>query len=446
MAIERGKVITVERGGGRPSAGQGLLKSMAVVWDHWRSSFRKNQGFGDIRGTFTVQYPEERLTLPQTYRNMPILLYDDATGHELCTSCFQCQRICPPQVIHMTQAKDPATGKAVPAVTEFVIEYDACMSCGFCAEVCPFDAIKMDHAFELSTADHPSLTVHKEALNRPISYYAEIAPDLWAEARDGALKKLQGNIKRRPDVIGMAPQLAEKIAARRRELAAAGETRGQGDKGAGVAPAPVQARALTPEEKAAKLAAIRAKNAAAAPVDAPAPAAEAAPADEKAAKLAAIRAANAAKKAGEGAPAAGAAEAAPADEKAAKLAAIRAANAAKKAGGQGEAALTTTDSEGRVAPAPEAQAAAAAEAPEAAAASPEALVDPASEIPSPATRAEVATPEAATAGAAPPVPPPNTAPADDKAARLAAIRAANAAKKAAEQGGDGGARGGEGGQ
>lgn len=263
VQIERGSVVTVERGSrGRRVPGVGLLDSMVVVWKHWRASFRKNRDFSDIHGTFTVEYPEEPTRLPEAYRNMPILLYDDDTGHELCTSCFQCQRICPPQVIHMTQSKDPSTGKAVPAVAEFVIEYDACMSCGFCAEVCPFDAIKMDHAFELSTADHPSLTIHKAELNRPVSYYAGIAPTMWAEVRDGAMKKLQGNIKRRPDLIGMAPNLVEKLAARRRELAAAAAAAPPPPAAPAATPAPAEARKLTPEEKAARLAAIKAANAA----------------------------------------------------------------------------------------------------------------------------------------------------------------------------------------
>ncbi|HMQ35702.1 MAG TPA: 4Fe-4S binding protein, partial [Chloroflexaceae bacterium] len=311
--IQRGEVVEVERGARRRRVpGGGLLEGMVVVWKHFQESFRKNRDFGDIHGTFTMEYPEEQPRLPETYRNMPILLYDEATGHELCTSCFQCQRICPPQVIHMTQAKDPATGKAVPAVAEFVIEYDACMSCGFCAEVCPFDAIKMDHAFELSTADHPSLTVHKEELNRPIAYYEGIAPTLWAEARDGAMKKLQGNIKRRPDVLGMAPQLTEKIAARRRELAEAAAAAPVPPPAAAATPAPAGAGAapggrLTPEEKAAKLAAIKAANAAGkgaatSPPDAPTAEAAAAPADEKAARLAAIRAKNAAGRGGATSP------------------------------------------------------------------------------------------------------------------------------------------------
>uniref|UniRef100_UPI00101C7C4A 4Fe-4S dicluster domain-containing protein n=1 Tax=Candidatus Chloroploca sp. Khr17 TaxID=2496869 RepID=UPI00101C7C4A len=264
ITIQRGEVVEVARGSQRRRAvpGMGLLDSLGVVWKHWRESFRQNRDFSDIHGTFTEQYPDERPNLPEAYRNMPILLFDDETGHEFCTSCFQCQRICPPQVIHMTQAKDPTTGKAVPSVAEFIIEYDACMSCGFCAEVCPFDAIKMDHHFELSTADHASLTVYKQELNRPVSYYQSIAPTLWEEAKAGAYKKLQGNIKRRPDVIGIAPHLVDRIAARRAELAAAAAAAPPPTAPAAPPAAPpAEARKLTPEEKAAKLAAIKAANA-----------------------------------------------------------------------------------------------------------------------------------------------------------------------------------------
>ncbi len=312
MDIQRGNIIVMDRRKGKLRAGQGLLQGLKVVWDHWAASFRKNESFTQIHGTFTVEYPDERTQLPQAYRNMPVLLYDDETGHELCTGCYQCSRICPPQVIHITQAKDPVTGKMVPAAAEFIIEYDACMSCGFCAEVCPFNSIKMDHVFELSTADHAGLTVRKEQLNRPISYYASIAPDLWEEVKAGAMKKLQGSIKRRPGVIGLAPALTEKIAARRRELAAA-----EAAAPASAVPAAAAAPAakLTPEEKAAKLAAMKAANAAkAAGAEAPAAAApaELSPADAKAAKLAAIKAANAAKAAGAQAPARPAGRASPA--------------------------------------------------------------------------------------------------------------------------------------
>ncbi len=367
---QHGSVIVMDRRRGKLRAGQGLLQGLRVVWDHWAGSFRKNDNFSKIHGTFTVEYPEERLPMPQAYRNMPVLLFDDESGHELCTGCYQCQRICPPQVIHITQAKDPVTGKMVPAATEFIIEYDACMSCGFCAEVCPFDSIKMDHVYELSTANRASLTMRKAQLNRSISYYTGIAPGLWAEVQAGAMKKLQGSIKRRPDVIGLAASLTEKIKARRLELAAAAAAAPAAAAVSAPAAPAAPAAKLTPEEKAAKLAAMKAANAnkGAAPAPAEAPVALS-PADAKAAKLAAIKAANASKGAAP-APAEAPVALSPADAKAAKLAAIKAANAAKQA----EAAPVSVE----------------------------------------------------TAVA--------TAPLDAKAARLAAIKAANAAKLAAEQG------------
>ncbi|MCS6841382.1 MAG: 4Fe-4S binding protein [Roseiflexus sp.] len=374
----RGKVYVIDRGRTTLRAGQGLLTGLEVVFRHFRDALtRKLERPSQQTGVFTVQYPEERLKLPEAFRNFPILLYDDETGQELCTSCFQCQRICPPQVIHMTQARDPATGKPVPAVAEFLIEYDACMSCGLCAEVCPFDAIKMDHEFEYSTDVHGGLTLNKEALNRPISYYEKIAPTFWAEVKDSAMKKLQGNMKRRPDLIGVAPQMIEKIKAKRAEAAAQAP-----------APAPAAPEAA-PVDKAARLAAARARAAEKAAEAVPEPATDSAPTD-KAARLAAIRAANAAKKAAAEGAALAADAAPPASgmpaDKAARLAAIRAANAAKKAAAEGAA--------------------------------------PAADAAPPVVESAAPAADAA--------PPASSMPAD-KAARLAAIRAANAAKKAAAQ-------------
>src|ERR1700752_2113730 len=128
MTVEfaRGKSYVVDRGKPKLRAGQGMLAGLDVVIKHFRHAFtRKIETPADTTGVFTVQYPEERLGLPEAFPNSPILLYDDATGHELFTSFFQCERICPPQVIHMAQATDPTTGKPIPAVTEFMIEYDA---------------------------------------------------------------------------------------------------------------------------------------------------------------------------------------------------------------------------------------------------------------------------------------------------------------------------------
>ena len=256
-------VFVVERNDADFRAGQGMTKGLGIVFRKFRKALfgKPNSDRADTEGQFNVQYPEERLVLPEAYRNMPILLYDDATGHELCTSCFQCERICPPQVIHITQAKDPATGKPVPAAANFVLEYDTCMSCGYCAEVCPFDAIKMDHDFELSTGNHPELDVNYDRLLRPISYYEAIAPTMWSDVKEQAMKKLQNNIKRRPGAIGR--DHGQKVKGGAAVAVAATPVAGAAPAATAKPRGPVAAIGKNmPEEKVAKLISIRAANAA----------------------------------------------------------------------------------------------------------------------------------------------------------------------------------------
>jgi len=132
------------------------------------------------RGIFTVQYPEEKLTLPEEFRFLPFLIYDvDEAGHQhdRCTSCGICAKVCPPQCIWIERANDPITGRPVPEPVEFYIDVDICMNCGLCAEYCPFDAIKMDHDYELATFDRMSHHIFDKArLSQPASYYASIRP------------------------------------------------------------------------------------------------------------------------------------------------------------------------------------------------------------------------------------------------------------------------------
>jgi NADH-quinone oxidoreductase subunit I len=106
----------------------------------------------------TVQYPEERLPLPEASRVFPFLLYDgtDPEAGLRCVACQICEKECPPRCIHIEKSKDKKpdfVGKpqAYPAV--FNIDVSVCMSCQICVEVCPFDAIRMDKQFELSTTD-----------------------------------------------------------------------------------------------------------------------------------------------------------------------------------------------------------------------------------------------------------------------------------------------------
>jgi NADH-quinone oxidoreductase subunit I len=138
----------------------------------------------DTRGIFTIQYPEEKLPVPEEFRYIPFLLYEEGENGEIkerCTSCGICAKVCPPQCIWIVRTSDPKTKRPVPAPKEFYIDIDVCMNCGFCAEYCPFDAIKMDHDYELSVYDRLDKNIYdKEKLMKPVSYYSSIRPTNYA--------------------------------------------------------------------------------------------------------------------------------------------------------------------------------------------------------------------------------------------------------------------------
>lgn len=134
----------------------------------------------DMRGAFTIQYPEEKLPVPEEFRFIPFLVYEegpDGERKDRCTSCGICAKVCPPQCIWIVRTNDPVTGRPVPAPAEFYIDVDICMNCGLCAEYCPFDAIKMSHDYELAVYDRFTHNIYNKAkLSRSVSYYASIRP------------------------------------------------------------------------------------------------------------------------------------------------------------------------------------------------------------------------------------------------------------------------------
>jgi NADH-quinone oxidoreductase subunit I len=178
--------------------GVGILKGLGVTLKHFVDTYvddfkwglrryTSDEGFEarqglDTKGFFTVQYPEEKIAVPERFRFIPFLVVNDpdhptAPGEAWCTSCGICAKVCPPQCIWIVRSNDPTTGKPIPQPHQFYIDIDICMNCGYCAEFCPFDAIKMDHDYELSDYDRTSTHVFDlEKLSKPQSYWMTIAP------------------------------------------------------------------------------------------------------------------------------------------------------------------------------------------------------------------------------------------------------------------------------
>ncbi len=153
------------------------------------------------RGVFTVQYPEEKLSVPENFRYIPFLLYEtneEGEREDRCTACGICAKVCPPQCIWIERAKDPESGRPVPKPTDFFIDIDICMNCGFCAEYCPFDAIKMDHDYEIASYDRFAKHIFdKDRLSRAVEYYASIQPANYAREEQARAEKEAAKRRRR---------------------------------------------------------------------------------------------------------------------------------------------------------------------------------------------------------------------------------------------------------
>jgi len=192
--------------------GLGIVKGLAVTLKHFLATYvddlryfprRYSQAAMasrqqlDGRGLFTVEYPEQELPVPENFRYVPFLTYDEGKGSAYegirCTACGICSKVCPPQCIWIVRATDEK-GKPVTRPAEFYIDIDVCMSCGFCAEFCPFDSIVMDHDWKLADYERKAGHIFNlERLLKPASYYRQIRPAHYAAKHAGDGKGKEGD-------------------------------------------------------------------------------------------------------------------------------------------------------------------------------------------------------------------------------------------------------------
>jgi NADH-quinone oxidoreductase subunit I len=167
----------------------------------------------------TVEYPEERLPLPEAARNFPFLVYDGPDWEKgmRCVACQICEKECPPKCIYIEKSKDKKpdfVGKMQIYPAKFDIDISVCMSCQICVEVCPFEAIKMDVEYELATDDRfGGLLLDRKQLAKPNEYYHKIHPT-EATHVDAKLaeEKTKAEAKAKADAAAKAKVAAEAAA------------------------------------------------------------------------------------------------------------------------------------------------------------------------------------------------------------------------------------------
>ena len=222
--------------------GDGILKGLVETARNFAGSYVSKE-----RMT-TVEYPEERLPLPEAARNFPFLVYDGDDWEKglRCVACQICEKECPPKCIYIEKSKDKKpdyVGKPQIYPAKFDIDISVCMSCQICVEVCPFEAIKMDTEFELATDDRfGGLLLDRKQLSRSNEYYHQIHPTEASEV-DARLAEEKAKVEAK------AKAAAEAAAAKAAAAPAAGATATPAAKPA----APVEAKPA-PAAKAAEIA------------------------------------------------------------------------------------------------------------------------------------------------------------------------------------------------
>ncbi|MDA7618128.1 NADH-quinone oxidoreductase subunit I [bacterium] len=119
-----------------------------------------------FRKKVTMQYPEEKWSVPEGYRGAPYLV-SDHQDRTKCVSCQLCEFVCPPKAIKITPPgpevnEERAHMEKEPK--EFEINMLRCIFCGYCQEVCPEEAIFLQKDYSLTGESREEMIYDKDKL------------------------------------------------------------------------------------------------------------------------------------------------------------------------------------------------------------------------------------------------------------------------------------------
>lgn len=128
------------------------LKHMLAIGKKRASiNVKDDNYFAEQEGIVTVQYPREKMPVPEVGRYQLHVEIDD------CIVCDLCAKICPVDCIKIESIKgtgplgqtSDGTVKRLYAA-KFDIDMGQCMYCGLCTVVCPTECITMTNEYDRS--------------------------------------------------------------------------------------------------------------------------------------------------------------------------------------------------------------------------------------------------------------------------------------------------------
>lgn len=145
------------------TAAKGLAITLAHLFGARRSrgarDVRKTDYFDQQEGITTVQFPREKMPIPEVARYQLDVEIDD------CIVCDLCAKACPVDCITIEAVKSPEViGKTSDGsvkrlyAAQFDIDMAKCMYCGLCTVVCPTECITMTDQYDRSMTNLAELT------------------------------------------------------------------------------------------------------------------------------------------------------------------------------------------------------------------------------------------------------------------------------------------------
>ena len=141
---------------GFATAVKGLLLTVKHLFGAKKSretrDIRQADYFEKQEGITTVQFPHEKMPIPEVARYQLDVEIND------CIVCDLCAKACPVDCITIESIKSPeAIGKTSDGsvkrlyAAQFDIDMAKCMYCGLCTVVCPTECITMTNQYDRST-------------------------------------------------------------------------------------------------------------------------------------------------------------------------------------------------------------------------------------------------------------------------------------------------------